>query len=223
MVVGCLLLLSLSSPLRPLRSRGSVRSADSATAHCECSGNRFCSLLRDGQGDGHVTRHRAVELYSLGLAAQAPSSPAVSRRGDELRAAATAGSFDTRIAIYGTGVLADRLISALSDPALHCRFTGAYDDRIDAARHAPGTPGCLGSIEELIAAAARDRSTRSSSRCRSQPIAAPPISRAVSSSYLSACTSAHILASDLRRCRTGARRIASRADRPHRRQDQAAQ
>ncbi|HRK20091.1 MAG TPA: undecaprenyl-phosphate glucose phosphotransferase, partial [Hyphomicrobiaceae bacterium] len=66
--------------------------------------------------------------------------------------AAASGSFDARVAIYGTGALADRIVSTLGDPELHCRFVGAYDDRADIARHAETAPGCLGGLEDLIAA-----------------------------------------------------------------------
>ncbi|MEQ1650518.1 MAG: undecaprenyl-phosphate glucose phosphotransferase [Hyphomicrobiaceae bacterium] len=67
-----------------------------------------------------------------------------------LTALARSGSFDTRIAIYGTGPLADRIITLVTEPSLHCRFVGAFDDRADLARHGSPAPGVIGGIEDLI-------------------------------------------------------------------------
>ncbi len=67
-----------------------------------------------------------------------------------LTALAGNGAFDTRVAIYGTGPLADRIVTLIAAPELHCRFAGAFDDRADLSRHAPPAPGVLGGIEDLI-------------------------------------------------------------------------
>ena len=61
------------------------------------------------------------------------------------------GAFKMRLAIYGTGPLADRIAEELLRPDQHVAFAGAFDDRADPNRTATKGPGSRGGIEDLIA------------------------------------------------------------------------
>ena len=63
---------------------------------------------------------------------------------------ARAGAFQTRLAIYGTGPLADRISETLFAPGRQTVFAGAFDDR-GASRSKAAGPGRLGGLEDLIA------------------------------------------------------------------------
>jgi putative colanic acid biosynthesis UDP-glucose lipid carrier transferase len=68
-----------------------------------------------------------------------------------------AGHFDARVAVYGTGRVAERLAQFLSDPAHAVRLVGVYDDRKAADDRAWGPRGkapdqkLTGSLDDLIA------------------------------------------------------------------------
>lgn len=61
------------------------------------------------------------------------------------------GAFQTRLAIYGTGPLADRITHSLSDPGGQVAFLGAFDDRAAPERSATSGPQCIGGLDDLIA------------------------------------------------------------------------
>jgi Undecaprenyl-phosphate glucose phosphotransferase len=61
------------------------------------------------------------------------------------------GAFKTRLAIYGTGPLADRIAAALLVPGSQTVFAGAFDDRVAPGREASEGPGNLGGLDDLIA------------------------------------------------------------------------
>jgi putative colanic acid biosynthesis UDP-glucose lipid carrier transferase len=63
-----------------------------------------------------------------------------------------AGHFDSRVAVYGGGTIADRLAQHLADPALGLRFAGVFDDRGGQARYAAGGTSRAGNLDDLIAA-----------------------------------------------------------------------
>jgi Undecaprenyl-phosphate glucose phosphotransferase len=61
------------------------------------------------------------------------------------------GDFQTRLAIYGTGALAERISAQLFNPGSSIIFAGAFDDRAKHDRAAATGPGRLGGLDELIA------------------------------------------------------------------------
>jgi Undecaprenyl-phosphate glucose phosphotransferase len=60
------------------------------------------------------------------------------------------GVFDTRVAVYGSGIVASRVEEHLSDPSLGIRFAGLFDDRADANRIEGSGPGIAGRLDELV-------------------------------------------------------------------------
>ncbi len=68
-----------------------------------------------------------------------------------LQALSRGGAFRTRLAIYGTGPLADRVVAGLFVPGGQTTFVGAFDDRVAPERAAAMGPGSLGGLEDLIA------------------------------------------------------------------------
>jgi Undecaprenyl-phosphate glucose phosphotransferase len=61
------------------------------------------------------------------------------------------GDFQTRLAIYGTGSLAERISAQLFNPGSSIIFAGAFDDRAKRDRSADTGPGRLGGLDDLIA------------------------------------------------------------------------
>ena len=61
------------------------------------------------------------------------------------------GAFQTRLAIYGTGALAERIAASVFMPGNQIAFAGAFDDRGDPSRVSKFVPGSLGTLDELIA------------------------------------------------------------------------
>jgi Undecaprenyl-phosphate glucose phosphotransferase len=70
---------------------------------------------------------------------------------DTLAHMTRSGAFQSRLAIYGTGVLADRITASVTAPGRHIVFAGAFDDRADPARQSLEGPQSLGGLDELIA------------------------------------------------------------------------
>jgi Undecaprenyl-phosphate glucose phosphotransferase len=66
------------------------------------------------------------------------------------------GTFDTRLAVYGSGSIARRVEKYLADPALGIRFAGLFDDRTDQNRRDPDGPTLRGSLGDLVATARGD-------------------------------------------------------------------
>jgi putative colanic acid biosynthesis UDP-glucose lipid carrier transferase len=64
-----------------------------------------------------------------------------------------AGTFDARVAVYGTGNIARRVEEHLRNPDLGIRFAGVFDDRHDNKRVDQGGPDLVGRLDDLIAAA----------------------------------------------------------------------
>lgn len=62
------------------------------------------------------------------------------------------GRFDTRVAVFGAGVIARRVHDHLTDPRLGIRFVGVYDDRKDQERMDSKGLAIDGRLEDLIAA-----------------------------------------------------------------------
>ncbi len=60
------------------------------------------------------------------------------------------GAFDTRVAVYGSGIVARRVEEHLSDPSIGVRFAGLFDDRIDSSRTANSGPEIAGRLDELV-------------------------------------------------------------------------
>ena len=75
---------------------------------------------------------------------------AAARRG--LGAMTRAGRFDTRVAIYGAGAIAERVAAAIADPALGISLTGIYDDRALRRGGPAGAVAASGGLDDLIAA-----------------------------------------------------------------------
>jgi Undecaprenyl-phosphate glucose phosphotransferase len=63
-----------------------------------------------------------------------------------------AGRFDTRVAVFGAGIIARRVHDHLLDPKLGLRFVGVYDDRKDQDRLTPEGLVVDGRLEDLIEA-----------------------------------------------------------------------
>ncbi len=61
------------------------------------------------------------------------------------------GAFQTRLAIYGTGPLADRIAQALPAADQQVAFLGAFDDRVAPERSSASGPACTGGLDDLIA------------------------------------------------------------------------
>ena len=61
------------------------------------------------------------------------------------------GAFQTRLAIYGTGALANRIAAALFAPGQQTTFAGAFDDRCGSERSATEGPASIGGLDDLIA------------------------------------------------------------------------
>ena len=74
-----------------------------------------------------------------------------------LKRLTAAGHFDTSIAVYGGGVIAERVQSHLADPRLGIRFAGVFDDRQEANRIDPTTPTVTGRLDDLVALARSGR------------------------------------------------------------------
>ena len=64
-----------------------------------------------------------------------------------------AGTFDARVAVYGSGAIALRVEQHLSNPDLGIRFAGLYDDRGDATRVDASGPTVAGRLDDLVSAA----------------------------------------------------------------------
>ncbi|MEL6374121.1 MAG: undecaprenyl-phosphate glucose phosphotransferase [Pseudomonadota bacterium] len=67
-----------------------------------------------------------------------------------LKSMTARGAFDTRVALYGTGMIADRLETFLRDGSLGIHFVGVFDDRIDEKRAAQSGPSSIGKLADLI-------------------------------------------------------------------------
>ncbi len=63
-----------------------------------------------------------------------------------------AGRFDTRVAVFGAGVIARRVHDHLMNPALGIRFAGVFDDRKDQERVDAKGLDIDGRLDDLIAA-----------------------------------------------------------------------
>jgi putative colanic acid biosynthesis UDP-glucose lipid carrier transferase len=63
-----------------------------------------------------------------------------------------AGRFDTRVAVFGAGVIARRVHDHLVNPALGIQFAGVFDDRIGQDRLNPEGLAVRGRLDDLIAA-----------------------------------------------------------------------
>jgi Undecaprenyl-phosphate glucose phosphotransferase len=61
-----------------------------------------------------------------------------------------AGLFEARVAVYGSGRIAERLSDYLANPALSVRFAGAFDDRVTSERHERAAQPPTGNLEDLI-------------------------------------------------------------------------
>ena len=70
-----------------------------------------------------------------------------------LRHLTSSGVFDARVAVYGSGAIAQRVEEHLSNPALGIRFAGLFDDRGDQARLDPTAPRIEGRLDDLVRAA----------------------------------------------------------------------
>lgn len=68
-----------------------------------------------------------------------------------------AGTFDTRVAVYGSGVVARRVHGFLSNPSLAIHFAGLFDDRHDASRTDLDGPALTGRLDDLVEAARAGR------------------------------------------------------------------
>jgi Undecaprenyl-phosphate glucose phosphotransferase len=68
-----------------------------------------------------------------------------------MTALARQGAFKLRVAIYGTGALAERITDTLLGPDQQIAFAGAFDDRAAADRSAAIGPGSRGGLDDLIA------------------------------------------------------------------------
>jgi len=68
-----------------------------------------------------------------------------------------AGYFDTSIAVYGGGGIAERVRAHLSDPRLGIRFAGVFDDRQEPNRIDPTAPAVTGRLDDLVALARAGR------------------------------------------------------------------
>lgn len=64
-----------------------------------------------------------------------------------------AGKFDARVAVYGSGTIAQRVEEHLKNPVLGIHFAGLFDDRHDAKRLDQTGPTPQGRLDDLIAAA----------------------------------------------------------------------
>lgn len=69
-----------------------------------------------------------------------------------LSALTASGRFDTRVAVFGAGVIARRVHDHLIDPRLGIRFAGVFDDRRDHERFDSKGLAIDGGLEDLIAA-----------------------------------------------------------------------
>ncbi len=68
-----------------------------------------------------------------------------------LQRLARRGEFQTRLAIYGTGALAERIATQLFAPGSSIVFAGTFDDRASKGRASDIGPGRFGGLDELIA------------------------------------------------------------------------
>ena len=64
-----------------------------------------------------------------------------------------AGRFDTRVAVFGAGLIARRVHDHLAEPALGIRFVGVYDDRMGQERVNPEGLDVIGKLDDLLIAA----------------------------------------------------------------------
>ena len=69
-----------------------------------------------------------------------------------LGAMTRAGRFDTRVALYGVGAVAERIASAIADPRLGISLVGIYDDRALRRGSGAGALAAAGGLDDLIAA-----------------------------------------------------------------------
>ncbi|MEZ5817508.1 MAG: undecaprenyl-phosphate glucose phosphotransferase [Hyphomicrobiaceae bacterium] len=60
------------------------------------------------------------------------------------------GVFDSRVAVYGNGIIASRVENYLSNPDLGVSFAGLFDDRHDASRLDPNAPNVRGRLDDLV-------------------------------------------------------------------------
>jgi putative colanic acid biosynthesis UDP-glucose lipid carrier transferase len=67
-----------------------------------------------------------------------------------------AGHFDTRLAVYGSGVIARRVEEHLKDPALGIRFAGLFEDRAGENRRDGEGPQLRGNLSDLVLASRAD-------------------------------------------------------------------
>jgi Undecaprenyl-phosphate glucose phosphotransferase len=72
---------------------------------------------------------------------------------ETLRAMSRAGSFDTRIAVYGSGVVANRIADHIGRQTNDLRLVGIFDDRAGARADVSGEPAARvnGSFDALMA------------------------------------------------------------------------
>ena len=61
------------------------------------------------------------------------------------------GAFKVRLALYGTGALADRIAASLLAPGQQVAFAGAFDDRVDPGRSPDAGQASRGGLDDLIA------------------------------------------------------------------------
>lgn len=107
-------------------------------------------LLRTATAAGGAPRFEWFALALLGsfgllLAVRFAARALLARLG-------AGGAFDVRVAVYGSGIVADRVQSHFSDPALGIRFVGHYDDRGDPGRQGQGGVVPTGRLVDLVAA-----------------------------------------------------------------------
>lgn len=91
--------------------------------------------------------------YSIGLTASFLLLLFVRIAARALLARWTAnGRFDTRVAVFGAGMIARRVYDHLSNPKLGISFAGVYDDRTGEDRLNPAGLAICGRLDDLIAA-----------------------------------------------------------------------
>jgi FlaA1/EpsC-like NDP-sugar epimerase len=100
---------------------------------------------------------KLVAWYSVWVAACFPALLAV-RYGARARLSrlAQAGAFDTRVAIYGGGRIAERLAEHLGPAGNGVTLVGVYDDRVGGDRPPLAGPPVNGSLADLVAVGRRE-------------------------------------------------------------------
>ncbi|MGD9785597.1 MAG: undecaprenyl-phosphate glucose phosphotransferase [Hyphomicrobiaceae bacterium] len=69
---------------------------------------------------------------------------------------ASAGRFDRRFAVFGSGTIARRVQEELDDGPVGIRFAGAFDDRLETSRLDAGGIAATGTLADLIDRAERE-------------------------------------------------------------------